>query len=242
MKNTQKGFVMPLLLALIAVLLVGGGVYVYENKKVEVPTTVVDTGTKQSNQNQQQTNTQTLPVITQQNPTNKAIDVTPATDARNQVSPQSSQLAPKTQESNLDYYILQNNTLTVNEQKFPKAIGEYQFRNVDTSYGTESQRAFLVSYSKDNPPRGTIAVNMGQTSSAGLAETVKNLKQYTYKNSTLYYYEGADAAYIWETNRPLNGVMLLYTNASGEDKIIHKDGSEAEMAVLNWFLKEFPIK
>lgn len=33
MKNTQKGFIMPLLLAIIAILLVGGGAYVYTQKK-----------------------------------------------------------------------------------------------------------------------------------------------------------------------------------------------------------------
>ena len=61
---------MPLLLALIAVLLVGGGVYVYENKKTETPA-VVDTVTQQSDQNQQQTNTQTPPVVTPVNTTSK---------------------------------------------------------------------------------------------------------------------------------------------------------------------------
>jgi len=68
MKNSQKGFIAPILLIFIALLVVGGGVYIYENKKAEVPT-VIDTGTQQSNQNQQQTNTQTLPVSTQQNST-----------------------------------------------------------------------------------------------------------------------------------------------------------------------------
>ena len=48
MKNSQKGFVVPLLIAIIAVLVIGGGVYVYEkNKKTETP--VVDTGTQQIN-------------------------------------------------------------------------------------------------------------------------------------------------------------------------------------------------
>jgi len=70
MKNTQRGFIMPLLLALIAVLLVGGGVYVYENKKVEVPA-VVNTETQQLDQVQQQTNTQTPPVATPVNTTSK---------------------------------------------------------------------------------------------------------------------------------------------------------------------------
>ena len=37
MKNSQKGFIVPALLVIIALLVIGGGVYVYENKKVEVP-------------------------------------------------------------------------------------------------------------------------------------------------------------------------------------------------------------
>ena len=62
MKNSQKGFVVPILLVIVALLVIGGGVYVYENKKVEVPV-VVDNGT-------QQTNTQTPPVTTKsQSPT-----------------------------------------------------------------------------------------------------------------------------------------------------------------------------
>ena len=59
MKNSQKGFIVPVLLVIIALLVVGGGVYVYKNKKVEVPA-VVDTGTQPTN-----TNTQTPPVNTQ---------------------------------------------------------------------------------------------------------------------------------------------------------------------------------
>jgi hypothetical protein len=38
MKNSQKGFVVPLLIAIIALLVIGGGVYIYENKKAEAPT------------------------------------------------------------------------------------------------------------------------------------------------------------------------------------------------------------
>ena len=60
MENSQKGFVVPLLIAIIAVLVIGGGVYIYENKKTEVPA-VVDTTTQQANQ-VQQTNTQNPPV------------------------------------------------------------------------------------------------------------------------------------------------------------------------------------
>ncbi|MFA7252295.1 MAG: hypothetical protein WC027_00345 [Candidatus Paceibacterota bacterium] len=36
MKN-QKGFIVPVLVAIIAVLIISGGVYLYQNKKVEVP-------------------------------------------------------------------------------------------------------------------------------------------------------------------------------------------------------------
>lgn len=49
MKNSQKGFIVPLLLVIIAVLVVGGGVYIYENKKTETPA-VIDTTTQQPNQ------------------------------------------------------------------------------------------------------------------------------------------------------------------------------------------------
>src|SRR3972149_6316116 len=61
MKNPQKGFIVPLLMVIIAVLVIGSGVYVYKNKKTET-STVVNTETQQSGQNQQQTNTQTPPV------------------------------------------------------------------------------------------------------------------------------------------------------------------------------------
>jgi len=70
MKNLQKGFIVPVLLVIIALLVVGGGVYIYKNKKVEVP--AADNGT-------QQTNTQTPPVTTQQNPiNNKPTNVAPS--------------------------------------------------------------------------------------------------------------------------------------------------------------------
>lgn len=60
MINLQKGFVVPVILVVIALLVIGGGVFVYKSKKVEAPA-VVDTGTQQANQNQQ-TNSQTPPV------------------------------------------------------------------------------------------------------------------------------------------------------------------------------------
>jgi hypothetical protein len=58
MKNTQSGFIAPILLVVIALLVIGGGVYVYENKKVEAPA-VVNTETQESNQ--QQTSVKNVP-------------------------------------------------------------------------------------------------------------------------------------------------------------------------------------
>ncbi len=52
----KKGFIVPLLLAVIALLVIGGGIYIYNNKKAEAPT-VVDTGVQQTNQVQQRTQT-----------------------------------------------------------------------------------------------------------------------------------------------------------------------------------------
>ena len=46
MKKSQIGFIVPLLLVVISVLVIGGGVYIYANKKAVVPT-VVDTPTVQ---------------------------------------------------------------------------------------------------------------------------------------------------------------------------------------------------
>ncbi len=65
MKNSQNGFVSPILLGIIALLVIGGGVYVYKNKKEKASEANVET--QQSNKNQQQTNTQTSPVATQKN-------------------------------------------------------------------------------------------------------------------------------------------------------------------------------
>jgi len=59
MKNLQKGFIVPVLLAIIALLAIGGGVYIYEDKKVEVPILPDNTSSPNQNQNQnQQTNNQ----------------------------------------------------------------------------------------------------------------------------------------------------------------------------------------
>lgn len=72
MENLQKGFIAPVLLVIIALLVIGGGVYVYENRKVEAPA-VVDTETQQSNQ--QETNTQTPPVSTKPVDEKNKIDI-----------------------------------------------------------------------------------------------------------------------------------------------------------------------
>ncbi len=54
MKNLQKGFIVPVLLAVIALLVVGGGVYVYKSKKTEAPTPPVSVSpTSQSATNNQ---------------------------------------------------------------------------------------------------------------------------------------------------------------------------------------------
>jgi len=45
MKNSQKGFVVPLLIAIIALLVVGGGIYIYENNRTTTPA-VISTGTQ----------------------------------------------------------------------------------------------------------------------------------------------------------------------------------------------------
>lgn len=67
MKNSQKGFVMSLLVAIIAVLVIGGGVYIYQNNKVKV-SAGTDNTTPELNQIQQQNISHTSPVTQQNNP------------------------------------------------------------------------------------------------------------------------------------------------------------------------------
>ncbi len=74
MKNSQKGFVVPLLVAIIAVLAIGGGVYVYETKKVETPAPI-DLQVEQSDQTQQPT--------VQNNPVNPPVKNTPVSPKTN---------------------------------------------------------------------------------------------------------------------------------------------------------------
>lgn len=42
MKNSQKGFAIPIIIAILALLVVGGGSYIYTNKKVEAPINIPD--------------------------------------------------------------------------------------------------------------------------------------------------------------------------------------------------------
>jgi hypothetical protein len=76
MKNQQKGFIVPLLIAIVALLAVGGGVYVYENNKVEAPIVPIDTSVQTTNEKQSVTNNQPLrPIKTSPASTNTSIDV-----------------------------------------------------------------------------------------------------------------------------------------------------------------------
>jgi len=68
MKNQNEGFIVPILLGIIALLVIGGGVYMYENKKADVPIAPVNMDVQATNQ-VQQTDTQNPPVITANNST-----------------------------------------------------------------------------------------------------------------------------------------------------------------------------
>jgi len=50
MKNQQKGFIVPLLAVLVLILLIGGGLYLYKNKKTELPIISTDTEKVSTNQ------------------------------------------------------------------------------------------------------------------------------------------------------------------------------------------------
>ncbi len=74
MKKYQQGFIVPALIAVIALLVIGGGVYVYKTKKVETPT-LTDVQIQQSNQTQQPT--------VQNNPVNLPVQKTPVSSQTN---------------------------------------------------------------------------------------------------------------------------------------------------------------
>ncbi|HBA46112.1 TPA: hypothetical protein DEQ22_02420 [Candidatus Nomurabacteria bacterium] len=60
--NSKKGFIVPMLLAIIALLVLGSGVYIYQNKKAKTPIVVGN--------EEQQSNIQISPVNTQTNNAN----------------------------------------------------------------------------------------------------------------------------------------------------------------------------
>lgn len=61
MKKLQRGFIVPLIIVIVALLAVGGGVYVYQNKKVETTISPVNTEVQTTSQ-VQQVSTQNPPV------------------------------------------------------------------------------------------------------------------------------------------------------------------------------------
>lgn len=63
MKNTQKGFIWPILLGIIVILVIGGGVYVYKNKKLEAP--IFPTNTEMKNTDLAETVTSTTTTTNQ---------------------------------------------------------------------------------------------------------------------------------------------------------------------------------
>lgn len=81
MKNLQyvrqaqykKGFIMPLLVAIIAVLVIGGGVYVYKNKRMEAPSVGI-TETQDANDKNELEGTDAFkPVISSITPASGAV-------------------------------------------------------------------------------------------------------------------------------------------------------------------------
>src|SRR3989344_6339675 len=67
MKNLQKGFALPILLTIIALLAIGGGMYIYENKKIDTSISNVVNKEMSSSKQTQGTNTQGTSVKRQQN-------------------------------------------------------------------------------------------------------------------------------------------------------------------------------
>src|SRR3990167_7891032 len=56
MKNSRKGFIVPLLMAIIAVLVISSGVYLYKSKKTESPAVVNPNQVQQTNKGTQNAN------------------------------------------------------------------------------------------------------------------------------------------------------------------------------------------
>lgn len=110
---------MPLLLALIAILLVGGGIYVYENKKVETP--ITPTSTTAQTTNQPVTENSVLPQTTQ------------TTQTKNQT-------APVTQTSNSKISDWKTYAKDGFQMQYPSQY-EVRKQNVAGSYATISFQA-----------------------------------------------------------------------------------------------------
>jgi len=63
MRNSQRGFILPVILGIAAGLIICGGIFLYQNKKAEAPVEK-NTETLQLNQNEQQVNVPTQPTDT----------------------------------------------------------------------------------------------------------------------------------------------------------------------------------
>ena len=147
MKNSQKGFIVPVLLVVIALLVIGGGVYIYENKKTEVP--AVNTEIQQPTQFQTNTNTQTSPATTQT--TNQSATNNPIQQTNPSPTPTKISVAGMKQytDSNFGFSFWYPSSWTVQN-------GSIQ----DTYVGGTVQKTLIVSPAGSNVPRGdTITIN-----------------------------------------------------------------------------------
>lgn len=81
MKNLQRGFIIPLVIAIIAVLAIGGGIYVYKNKTVETLINAINSNSVELN-----TDSQTTIETTNIQPDVKST-VSPAPQKTNQTPP-----------------------------------------------------------------------------------------------------------------------------------------------------------
>lgn len=91
MKDLQRGFIVPVLLVIIAALVVGGGFYIFKNKKAQTPfITNIETPTTSQDQ---QTNTQPSPA-SQQAPQTNTQPLQKQSNSDNQVSIQTKSITP----------------------------------------------------------------------------------------------------------------------------------------------------